>query len=57
MVVTLGDVEIPSIFYNKRFQKFSPTPFLIGDMVLAAVEDEAGTIMVKRYRLVLPGER
>jgi hypothetical protein len=26
-------------------------------MVVARVEDDAGTIMVKRYRLVLPGER
>ena len=25
--------------------------------VIAVVEDGAGTIMVKRYRLVLPGER
>ena len=24
--------------------------------ILMVVEDEAGTIMVKRYRLVLPGE-
>ena len=31
---------------------------VVGDrMVVARVEDEAGTIMVKRYRLVLPGER
>jgi len=28
-----------------------------GNDVIARVEDEAGTIMVKRYRLVLPGER
>jgi hypothetical protein len=26
-------------------------------MVLLRLEDEAGTIMVKRYRLVLPGEQ
>ena len=25
-------------------------------VVVAVVEDETGTIMVKRYRLVLPGE-
>ena len=28
-----------------------------GDVVIASTEDEAGTIMVKRYRLVLPGKR
>ena len=27
-----------------------------GKTVVAVAEDEAGTIMVKRYRLVLPGE-
>ena len=32
-------------------------PFISGDTVIAQAEDEAGTIMVKRYRLVLPGER
>ena len=31
--------------------------FLRGDMLITPAEDEAGTIMVKRYRLVLPGER
>ena len=31
--------------------------FVRGEMVIAVTEDEAGTIMVKRYRLVLPGER
>lgn len=30
--------------------------FIDGAMVIATIEDEAGTIMVKRYRLVLPGE-
>ena len=30
-------------------------PFIDGTTVLAIVIDEAGTIMVKRYRLVLPG--
>jgi hypothetical protein len=29
--------------------------FLRGDLCLIATEDEAGTIIVKRYRLVLPG--
>ena len=32
------------------------TTFVRGNMVVAAIEDHAGTIMVKRYRLVLPGE-
>jgi len=52
----LGEVQIPPVFYNKRFQKFSPMPFVRGDLVLAVVEDDAGTIMVKRYRLVVPGQ-
>ncbi len=30
--------------------------YIEGDAVYTPVEDEAGTIMVKRYRLVLPGE-
>ena len=33
-----------------------PTIFARGDMVVAPQQDDAGTIMVKRYRLVLPGE-
>ncbi len=37
-------------------QLTSTLPFISGNTVIAAVEDEAGTIMVKRYRLVLPGE-
>ena len=31
--------------------------FMRGDMVIKQVQDEAGTNMVKRYRLVQPGER
>lgn len=34
-----------------------PPPFIRGNDVIAMVENEAGTIMVKRYRLVLPGEK
>ena len=45
----LGDVEIPDGF------RTYPSPALHGDRVVGVVEDEAGTIMVKRYRLVLPG--
>jgi len=36
---------------------FEPMPYIRGHDVIAVVEDDAGTIMVKRYRLVLPGER
>jgi hypothetical protein len=31
-------------------------PFIRGTELYTTVEDEAGTIMVKGYRLVLPGE-
>jgi hypothetical protein len=31
-------------------------PFINGDTVVAVALDDAGTVMVKRYRLVLPGE-
>ena len=47
-----GKVEIP--------RGLHPSPqnvFVRDDLVLAVIEDEAGTIMVKRYRLVLPGEQ
>ena len=45
----LGSVE--------GFQLTNDTPpFVSGDTVIAAVQDDAGTIIVKRYRLVLPGE-
>ncbi len=47
----LGSIETPAEMH------FSPRPYIDGDMVIARAEDEAGTIMVKRYRLVLPGER
>jgi len=32
-------------------------PVYLGDTVIVPTEDEAGTLMVKRYRLVLPGEQ
>jgi hypothetical protein len=32
------------------------SPFMSGDTVVALAQDEAGTVMVKRYRLVLPGD-
>jgi len=31
-------------------------PFINGDTVVAVALDDAGTVMVKRYRLMLPGE-
>jgi hypothetical protein len=46
----LGVVDMPAAL--GRF----PPPFIRGDMVVGVVEDEVGTIMVKRYRLVLPEE-
>jgi len=48
----LGEVETPSGLWGSALRLF-----IDGRMVVAVVEDEAGTIMVKRYRLVLPGER
>ncbi len=44
----LGDIDLPEGF------RFNPRPAVSGDRVVAAVEDEAGTIRVKRFRLVLP---
>ena len=44
----LGDVEgFPNHLHN---------PFISGTTVVAVAQDDAGTVMVKRYRLVLPGE-
>ena len=34
-----------------------PGPYIRDDVFLSSFMDEMGTIMVKRYRLVLPGER
>jgi hypothetical protein len=45
----LGSVEQPAPF------TFRPPPAFLEDGMLAVVEDEAGTLMVKRYRLALPG--
>jgi len=47
----LGDVRIP-----EGLRPSLGTLFVRGDTVLGVVQDQAGTIMVKRYRLVLPGE-
>jgi hypothetical protein len=47
----LGAVEVPTGF------RVSPGVLHVrDDQVVGVIEDEAGTIMVKRYRLVLPGE-
>ncbi len=49
----LGEVEFPSAVLEVDFS----VPFIQGDAVYTAIEDETGTYMVKRYRLVLPGEQ
>jgi hypothetical protein len=46
----LGQIAVP-----EGFREW-PAPFVRGNLVFGVVEDDAGTIMVKRYRLVLPGE-
>ncbi len=48
----LGQVEPPA-----GLRPAPSNPYVRGDRLYAVIEDEAGTIMVKRYRLVLPGER
>jgi hypothetical protein len=48
----LGQVSIPA---GARISSFS-WPAFLEDGPLLVVEDQAGTIKVKRYRLVLPGE-
>jgi len=49
----LGPVDLPDEL--RRLDQIAP-PWIAGDRFIAAFSDEAGTIMVKRYRLVLPGE-
>ncbi len=49
----LGSVDLPR---EMRDPLLSVRPFRNGKRVVAVVENDAGTIMVKRYRLVLPGE-
>jgi len=48
----LGSVEVPL-----GLQRSANSLFVDGDRIVAVVQDEAGTIMVKRYRLVLPEEQ
>ena len=50
----LGPVEAPSEFSGLTPRIIQPRPFIRDDVMIAAVEDELGTIRVKRYRLVLP---
>ncbi len=45
----LGAFDLPEEF------RLRPWPWIDGETVIAVAEDEAGTIMVKRYRLVPPG--
>ena len=44
----LGQIEPPYTLSH---------PVFLDDAILTVHEDDAGTIMVKRYRPVLPGER
>lgn len=50
----LGPVEAPEEFSGGTGHGLSPRPFIRDDIMIAAVEDELGTIQIKRYRLVLP---
>jgi len=45
----LGPIEMPPY-------RLVAEPVLIDDTMLLTIEDDAGTIMVKRYRLALPGD-
>ena len=63
-VCTFGEMIVdvfgPDGRYLGNVEGFPPlrqTPFMNGETVVAATQDDAGTIMVKRYRLVLPGEK
>lgn len=44
----LGEVELPQGVSFSRI-------FIDGDTFLTPAEDDAGTVVVKRYRIVLPG--
>ena len=49
----LGQVDVPDEL--ERLDQVAQ-PWIAGDQFIAAVSDEAGTVMVKRYRLVLASE-
>ncbi len=51
----LGRVDAPDEMVD-QILRWARTPHFAGDRVTAVAIDDAGTIMVKRYRLVLPGE-
>ncbi len=51
----LGSVDVRNEM-REQIRRWARTPHLAGDRVTAVAVDDAGTIMVKRYRLVLPGE-
>ena len=44
----LGDLDIPD------GMQLGPQPYISRDLIVARFQDDAGTPMVKRYRLVLP---
>ena len=46
----LGQVGVPADAISRQW------PAFLEDGLVLVIEDEAGTIKVKRYRLVLPGE-
>ncbi len=46
----LGGAELP-----EAIQRY-PQPYIRGDLFLAAYLDDLGTVMVKRYRIVLPSD-
>jgi hypothetical protein len=50
--VYLGEVDLPE---GVKLWEPAFALFVNGDTVIATSEDEAGTLYVKRYRLVLPG--
>ena len=52
----LGSVDVLDEM-REQIRRWARTPHFIGDRVTAVTMDDAGTLMVKRYRLVLPGER
>ena len=51
----LGSVDVLDEM-REQLRRWARTPHFISDRVTAVTVDEAGTIMVKRYGLVLPGE-
>ena len=53
-----GDQEPPRCLGKvEGLQLTNTPPVYLGNTVIVPIEDDGGTIMVKRYRLVLPGER